>query len=339
MIVSATWVIWLLTSLLLLLSTRNPINLSITLLNLFILGNSLARKRGQKKWTLHNLRFLSIMIIISTLINMFFTHTGQTILITLPKNLPLVGGSITFESLVYGAINGLIIASLYLLFNIFNLALSIKQITRLIPNAFRPISIMITISLTFLPSIQTRTREIREAQIIRGNPMKKVSDWLPIIIPLLITSLEHAFLLSESMAARGFHAKSSNINPRIYLASMVFAVFAFFAGWVLQLYNYPQWISYVLYGVGLGIMILVLFMAGQHVKVTHLHREVWHKKDKLFVLINLLAFILLLSLHFADQSFVLPYSPYPKLSFPDASILGVIFSFLPGLPLFFLNHD
>lgn len=337
--VSITWVIWLITSLFLLLSTRNPINILITLLSLFILGNSVARKMGQKKWTIQNLRFLSIMMIISTLINMLFTHTGQSILITLPKNWPLVGGPITFESMVYGAINGLIIGSLYLLFNIFNLALSIKQITRLIPNAFRPIAIMITISLTFFPSIQTRTREIREAQMIRGNPMRKVSDWLPIIIPLLITSLEHAFLLSESMASRGFHAKSANKNSRIYLATMVLALFAFFAGWVFQLYSYPQGISFVLYGTGFGIMILVLFMAGKHVKVTHLHREVWHQQDKLYVLIKLLIVTILLSLQFFDRSLVLPYSPYPKLSVPHASILGAIFSFLPGLPLIFQNHD
>jgi hypothetical protein len=141
------------------------------------------------------------------------------------------------------------------------------------------------------------------------------------------------------MAARGFHAKSVDKNARVYLATMVMALFVFFAGWVLQVYNYPQGISFVLYGTGLGIMILVLFMAGKHVKVTHLHQEVWHQQDKLFVLINLLSVIILLSLQFADRSPVLPYSPYPKLSFPEASVLGIIFSFLPGLPLIFRNHD
>ncbi len=99
----------------------------------------------------------------------------------LPDGWLLIGGAVTLESIVYGAINGLVISALYLLFNVFNKALSVKQITKLIPRAFHPIATMVTISLTFFPSIQQRIREIREAQLIRGNPMKKVADWLPIL--------------------------------------------------------------------------------------------------------------------------------------------------------------
>ncbi len=197
MTLSTSWMVWISLSLYLLLSTRNPIYILIILLTLFLVGARISKAKQQPGWIVQNLRFIAVMALLSTLINTLLTHSGQTILIKFPKNWLLVGGNITLESLVYGAVNGLIIGALYLVFNIFNLALSTRQITQLIPNAFRPISILITISLTFFPSIQKRTREIREAQMIRGNPMKKIADWIPIIIPLLVNSLESAFILAE----------------------------------------------------------------------------------------------------------------------------------------------
>ena len=194
---SLVWMMWLLAVLVFTLSTRNPIYLSLILTGLIMLGHHLALDKKIKGWAVSNFRFLLTMILLSTMINGLFSHVGQIILFTIPKGWPLIGGNITLESLAYGMINGLVIGALYILFNIINLALSIKQLTRMIPRAFHPIAMMVTIALTFFPSIQKRAREIKEAQMIRGNPMKKISDWLPIIIPLLVTSLENAFQLAE----------------------------------------------------------------------------------------------------------------------------------------------
>ena len=131
------------------LSTRNPVYLSLILVGLLFFGQSLAREKKIKNWVLANLRFLLAMILLSTLINGIFSHVGQTILFTIPQKWPLIGGNFTLDSLVYGAINGLVIGALYILFNVINLALSIKQLTWLIPRAFHPIAMMVTISLTF----------------------------------------------------------------------------------------------------------------------------------------------------------------------------------------------
>ncbi|MEA3327183.1 MAG: energy-coupling factor transporter transmembrane component T [Chloroflexota bacterium] len=339
MTVSTTWLTWISTSLILLLSTRNPIYILIALTTLLFLGAHISHRKEQPNWIGQNLRFLIIMITISTLINVIFAHTGRTILFALPKNWPVIGGNMTLESLVYGAVNGLVIGSLYLLFNILNLVLSIKQITRLIPNAFRPISIMITISLTFFPSIQRRTREIREAQIIRGNRMKKVSDWVPIIIPLLVTSLENAILLSESMTARGFNSKSSMKFSNLNLVTMIFAVFAVFAGWILRLYDYPIVISAILYVLGISSITLILLIAGKHVNVSHFHQEIWHPRDIIFVVMSFFIAVAMIGLQPVECLPSFLYSPYPILSFPEISVLGIILSAMPGLPLVFMKFD
>lgn len=332
------WTLWLLAGLIFLLSTRNPIYLIITLAGLFILGNRLAKAKHISAWVRSNLRFLLTMLLLSTLINGLFSHAGETVLFTIPPSWPLIGGNITLESLAYGAVNGLVIGALYILFNIINLALSIKQITRLIPRAFHPIAMMVTIALTFFPSIQRRAREIKEAQMIRGNPMKKISDWLPILIPLLVTSLENAFLLAESMTARGFHKQVDLRTPR-NLISLILGAFAVFSGWILQLYRYPVWITIVLYLIGGGLILLTLILIGKQTKITRYHHEGWTRLDILMSSVILVYLISFAYASLADRLSTLSYSPYPYISIPVVQTLGVLFCLLPVFPMVLPRYD
>jgi len=332
------WMMWLLAGLIFLLSTRNPFYLFLTLTGLFILGRRLAKAKHINVWVRPNLRFLMTMISLSTLINGLFSHAGETVLLTLPSGWPLVGGNITLESLAYGAVNGLVIGALYMLFNIINLALSIKQITRLIPRAFHPIAMMVTIALTFFPSIQRRAREIKEAQMIRGNPMKKISDWLPILIPLLVTSLENAFLLAESMTARGFHKQVDLRTPQ-NLISLILGTFAVFSGWLLQLYRYPIWISSVLYFIGGGVILLTLILIGKQTKITRYHHEGWTRADILMSLGIAFYLIIFAYTSLTNQLPTLDYSPYPYISIPVVQTLGFLFCLLPLIPMVLPEHD
>jgi energy-coupling factor transport system permease protein len=338
MIHSLVWVMWLLTALVFILSTRNPIYLSLILIGLFILGHHLARKKRINSWFMPNFRFLLTMILLSTLINGFFAHVGHTVLFTIPQGWPLVGGNITLESLAYGAINGLVIGALYILFNILNLALSIKQLTRLIPRAFHPIAMMVTIALTFFPSIQRRAREIKEAQMIRGNPMKKISDWVPILIPLLVTSLENAFLLAESMTARGFHKQVDLRTPR-NLISLLLGAFVVFSGWILHLYRYPLYISVSLYFIGALLIIMTLILIGKHSKITRYHHEVWIPADIFMAITNAISLFIFAYLVWTDHLFTLSYSPYPHLIIPAFQLPGLLFSLLPLVPMLRSRHD
>lgn len=334
---SLLWVIWMFISLIVMLSMRNPIYLLIAVLSLSLVGSRLAEQRGRKGWLSQTSGFLATMIFLSALINTLFTHTGQTVLFSLPESWFLVGGNITIESMIYGSINGLLIGSLYLIFSILNLALSISQMTRLIPPAFQPITMIITVALSFYPSIQQRTLEIKEAQLIRGNPMKKLSDWLPLLMPLLTSSLEKAITLSESMTARGFSSRPANKQANLDLAILVVGTFLIFSGWMLSLYHYPVFVQRLLYSLG-GIAIISFFIwTNSRKKITRLRKETWLKKDYLA-----LAFLIILSvslsigmlwLNFNEQ---LTFSPYPALSLPKITLTGICLALLPGLPLLVL---
>jgi energy-coupling factor transport system permease protein len=332
------WILWLTATMTFSLTTRNPFYILVVLGGLFGLGNRLAKDRNMTPWVLPNLRFLLTMILLSTLINGLFSHTGNTILFTIPHAWPLIGGDITLESLVYGAINGLVIGALYLLFNILNLALNTKQITRLILHAFQPIAVVITIALTFFPSIQQRAREIKEAQMIRGNPMKKISDWIPIMIPLLVTSLENAILLAESMTARGFHKQTALKSP-CALVSLILAAFLIFSGWILQMYRFPNFFFISLYALGASLVTITLVSIGKQANISRYHREIWGKPDKVSAVLIGIHLFALTFLGLTDRLPTLSFSPYPRITIPSIQSIGLIFSLIVFLPILVLHHD
>jgi energy-coupling factor transport system permease protein len=340
MTTSLTWVSWLLACLAILLSTRNPFLLVLILILLLALGTRMTAPDNRKRWLGQNLRFIGTMLFLSSLINFLFTHSGNTALFSLPPSWFLIGGPFTLESLIYGMINGLVISSLYLTFTILNKALSVEQLTRLIPNAFYPLTTIATISLSFFPSIQARTAQIKEAQMIRGNPMKKLSDWLPILIPLMVTSLENAVQLSESMTARGFQTQTEGSRSSRPLILLVLSTFLVFSGWILALFGYPNWVSWSLYLIAfLGITFLFHTLS-RKVNIIHLHKDRWTKADIGAALFFVLIFLLLVGLIITQRTDFLAFTPYPTIKFPSLPAAAWLLGLVPGVPLLFkVKHD
>lgn len=336
---TASWILWLLASVGLTLSTRNPLYLSIQMVSLLLLGLNMTKQKNQMHWLLQNIRFLLTMLLISSLVNVFFTHTGSTNLFSLPDHWILIGGNITLESLVYGLINGLIIGSIFVAFNILNLALSIKQLTHLIPGVLRPVAMIVSISLTFIPSIQQRANEIKEAQVIRGNQMKKIRDWLPILLPLLISSLENSVNLSESMTSRGFQTQPELKSTKITLISLIIATFIIFSAWVLSLFDYPGFLTIPFYALGGGLVIATLILASKKSQSTRYKIEVWSKRDILSSVIFISAVIWVIMLVQLEMLPSLAYSPYPSLRTPGFSVPGLLMSTIPLLPLIITKND
>ena len=175
--------------------------------------------------------------------------------------------------------------------------------------------------------------------MIRGSKMKKVADWLPILIPLLITSLERAFLLSESMAARGFHSRQGSRSSRLVITGLILAAFCIFSGWILTLYDYPKWISISLSGFGGSLFLILLILQGRQTRITYFHQEIWHAKDILASLMFACASIGFIILAFSGKLSSLSYSPYMALSFPPFQWLCLVFCVCSLLPITLRPND
>jgi energy-coupling factor transport system permease protein len=300
---------------------------------LSFLGYFLAKRKGSTKWLTTHIRFIGIVLLLSGVINTLFSHQGKTIIFKLPQQWLIIGGALTLESLTYGLINGLVIAVLFLIFNIINLALSTRQITYLIPKIFYPIAIILTISLTFFPTIQRRISEIKEAQQLRGNQMKKIADWLPIVLPLLISSLERSITLSESMSARGFHPQKSQNSSKNVLIGIILAFFLIFSAWILQLYDYPPFISLILYLTGGISVLLTFFIANRKISVTRFYQEKWKLVDIFASIFFAIIIFILVILEISGCSPQFTYSPYPVITQPLFNIGAVLLNLTLLLPL------
>jgi energy-coupling factor transport system permease protein len=329
------WVIWLIVTVVVLSTTRNPLYLVLILLCIILLCIIL-RKIDSKAPQPFSIWKLAIWIVLlSTCFNALTSHYGTTILFTIPGNLPLLSGPVTLEAIVYGATNGFILTGMLGCFVVLNLALTVRELVSLIPQAFFPLAVVTSIAVTYLPTTIRQFKQIREAQAIRGHQMRGVRDWLPLWMPLMVGGLEHAMQLAEAMTARGFASTSDLHQKRETLArlAMMFGLVTVSIGWILNLTG-RNVSSLVLILGGAGFIIGGVWSLGREVTHTTYHRQGWGWQDWLGISVSLgvLAICMLPIPGFHHE--VLYYDPYPTLTAPlfdpliGLALLGLL---IPGV--------
>ena len=310
------WVSWLVAILMVISRTRNPLYLVIIFLVVFTITTYLSRLTGRFK-PLFFLRMAAFFIVISAVFNALFAHYGQTVLFTIPAGIPIAGGPITLEAILYGAINGFVLACIFGAFVAISLALSTRAIVRLVPRAFYPVAVILSIALTYLPNTLRQFQQIREAQAVRGHRMRSLRDWLPLVIPLVVGGLERAFNLAESMTARGFASQRSGLPIARRQFFTLFGLLSVLAGWLLRLGGISEIGGSLLMIVGMIIMAAILWAAGRNTPLTSYRQESWSRMDSLIVVgavISLCAVLLPLPGLNQDS---LAYNPYPVATLPS----------------------
>jgi energy-coupling factor transport system permease protein len=329
------WVTWLIVTVVILSITRNPLYLVLILMCIIFVGIALREIDG-KAYQPFSLWKLAVWIILfSTLFNALTSHYGTTVLFTIPGDLPLLSGTVTLEAIVYGATNGLILTGMLACFMVLNLALTVRELVSLIPQAFFPVAVVTSIAVTYLPTTVRQFKLIREAQAIRGHQMRSVRDWLPLWMPLMVGGLEHAMQLAEAMTARGFASKHQ-VRPgegTISRIAMMLGLVMVSLGWIIQLSGSGD-IGLLLILVGSLVIITGVWAVSRKAAHTTYHQQRWSWKDWAGIAVSL-AVLAICTLPIPGINHeVLYYNPYPTLSVPifdpliGMAMLGLL---LPGL--------
>jgi len=334
MIHAAAWLGWAGGTLVILSTTRNPWYVGLTLVCIAVV-RAAVRKRGDGSppIPISMTRFGLVVIGFSAIFNALTVHFGRTVLFSLPEAIPFLGGVVTLEAVVYGAVNGLVLTGLFAAFTVFNQAISIRQLVRLVPRAFFPVAVVTSIAMTFVPVTLRQYRAIREAQAVRGHRLRGLRDWLPLLMPLLTGGLERAFQLAEAMTARGFAAADSThglYNRLVILTGLNLLT----AGWLLRLvwgYALPGLVILV---IGLGLVVGALWLMGRRVSRTNYRPQPWTGRDWLIVVATSVA-VLAFAIPWPglDRSSLFFY-PYPALRWPTFQPffgLALVGLLLPGL--------
>ncbi len=333
MLDARVWLLWALSLLLIASYARNPLYGIVLLLTTLVVGSVCAPDREGPRMPLSPLRFALIAIPLAALFNALTVRLGETVLLQLPTWLPLVGGPVTGEGLVFGATNGLILTVIFSSFAVFNRVIPVRDLIKLTPRAFHESGVVLSIALTFIPQTTRSLQRIREAQAVRGHRVRGLRDWLPIIVPLLVSGLERAIGLAEAMVARGYGAVADAGQPVRNQLFLALGLLALLGGWLGYLFMPAQrGIAAGFALAGAVLLVAVLWLAGRSTVHSVYRQRRWRVQDTLALGGCTLALAVALT-----QRGALYYAPYPRLAWPafDPLIgLGLLGLLLPAfLPL------
>lgn len=188
---------------------------ALSLVALLILFSMLLSKVPLKMY-LKNLKAILPIIIFTMIINLFYNASGE-VLISFWK-LSITTGSLYRAFYMAARILLLIIASAELTYTttpndltdaIEKLFSPLKFIG--LKNAVHTLAMMMTIALRFIPTLIEETQKIMNAQKARGADLEngklidRIKALIPILIPLLISSVRRAYELAEAMECRCYN--------------------------------------------------------------------------------------------------------------------------------------
>lgn len=169
--------------------------IAMILLNLF-------HNQGQK---MKNLIGLYLFIVVFTIIlNPLFTNKGSTLWFE------WLGYEVTVESVVYGLTTALSLLTIMTLFLSYQYVLSVNKLLFLFGNVLPKVTLVIMMTVRFVPLLKRRILQISTIQKTRGKYVHKGSvkdrakNGMKILQILLLWSLEEAMQTGESMKARGY---------------------------------------------------------------------------------------------------------------------------------------
>ena len=199
-----------------------------------------------KNTVIHNLdpRTKLYFAVIITIISLLFNEIIPLLFLFLSLIPLFIAGKIvtqwlnTLRGLIFLAIFIIVIDTLFISFNL-GVAMSIRllglisafslffltvhpdDLSQALIQMRVPFSFAFALSLAirFVPTLGREAQNVREAQMVRGlelqkgNIIRKVKNFIPLIIPLIILSIQRAMAVAESLESRGFGA----VKKRTYL--------------------------------------------------------------------------------------------------------------------------
>lgn len=182
----------------------NPICLALSLVCAFV---NAVYSNGLRTIKLC-LKFILPMVLLIVLINPVFNHQGVTILTYFPWDNPL-----TLESIVYGIASAALLSSVVLWFSVFNSVITSDKIVYLFGKIIPSLSLVLSMSLRFVPKFSAQLKNVRNAQrcigrdVSDGSAVSRIKNGIRIISIMLSWSMENAIGTADSMKSRGFGLK------------------------------------------------------------------------------------------------------------------------------------
>lgn len=176
----------------------------IITLGLFLLSIGLAYTLGLRTELKRLFIFYPIIFTFMIGFNMLFNHRGARILFY------WLDQPVTFEAILYGGQNALLLGTVWAAFISYQQVVTPQRFLYLFASIAPRISLMITMSLRFVPQLLRRLHELSDVQRTRGidprqgSIRKRSRDAMRQMQILITWSMEDAVQTADSMLARGY---------------------------------------------------------------------------------------------------------------------------------------
>ena len=158
-----------------------------------------------KKTLRVGLLYMLPMVIFTAILNPLFNHQGATILGYLPNGNPL-----TLESVAYGIAAAVMLVTVIAWFSCFNAVMTSEKLIYLFGRVIPALSLILSMSLRFVPRFGTQIKVISNAQkgigrdISNGSILSKAKYGIRILSIMVTWALENAVESADSMKSRGY---------------------------------------------------------------------------------------------------------------------------------------
>jgi energy-coupling factor transport system permease protein len=309
-----TWIVWLIAAAVPAFTLRNPLY-SVLVLGAAWIVYAVLGQASPTGSSWGSFVKLGVFLFALTIpFNALSIHAGQIILFRLPQGLPIIGGAITLESVIAGAVSGLALLSILVVFAAFNAVVDHYQLLRATPAFLFQAGVIVSVAITFVPQMVLSARQIREAQRIRGHRFRGLRDLLPLILPLLASGLERAIQLAEAMEARGFASAVVPMSRRQAALSQLrtlAALLGLLAGLFIMAY-FPDrsLLAWGIIAVGSVGLLATFWLQGRRVERSRYRTETWSVRDLAVIAASLVVLAAVLGARQVAPE-TLAYTPYP----------------------------
>ena len=179
----------------------HPVCLALSLLGALLYVARLKGRRALRQQA----AWLVPTALLAAALNPAFVHQGVTILTYLPSGNPL-----TLESILYGLAAGCMLVSVILWFVCVTEVVTSDKIVYLFGRVIPALSLLLSMTLRFVPRFTRRLRTVAQAQrhmgrdTRNGSVLQRVREALRVFSIVVTWSLESGIITADSMRCRGY---------------------------------------------------------------------------------------------------------------------------------------
>jgi energy-coupling factor transport system permease protein len=322
--------------------TTNPLLLGLIIAVLVVVVNA---RRSDAPWArLFRMYLVAGLFIVGLRVLyriLFGGDYGTHVIVVLPE-IPLpdwavgikIGGTITVESVLAAAYDGLRLATLLICIGAANVLADAKRLLRIVPNALYEIGATLVVALTVAPQLVESVLRVRRARRLRGGRTRGVRSFLGLFLPVLQDALDRSLGLAAAMDARGYGRTADVPAATRHLTSAL--LLAGLGGICVGLYGLldgtaPPALGFPMLAVGATFGLAGLWLSGRRIRRTAYRPDVWERAESLVAATGIAAAVVMA---FAEG--VNPENLNPSLvplqwpPFAPVASLGILVAMLPA---------